>query len=90
MFFFRQWWRESYHKASISLRNDRESMLEQAANLIETKLTLLGATAIEDQLQDQVWNFIFKYLQSYNKSYRISQHYITFVGPGNDTGFSTS
>jgi len=33
-------------------------MLEQAANFIETKLTLLGATAIEDQLQDQVWNII--------------------------------
>lgn len=31
-------------------------MLEQAANLIETKLTLLGATAIEDQLQDEVRN----------------------------------
>lgn len=48
-----QWWRESYHKALISITN-HESMLEQAANLIETKLTLLGATAIEDQLQDQV------------------------------------
>lgn len=35
---------------------NREDMLEQAANLIETKLTLLGATAIEDQLQDQVRN----------------------------------
>lgn len=29
-------------------------MIENAANLIETKLRLLGATAIEDQLQDQV------------------------------------
>lgn len=33
-------------------------MLEQAANFIENKLTLLGATAIEDQLQDQVWNIL--------------------------------
>lgn len=33
-------------------------MLEETANLIETKLTLLGATAIEDQLQDQVEHFI--------------------------------
>lgn len=33
---------------------DRESKLDQAANLIESNLTLLGATAIEDQLQDEV------------------------------------
>ncbi|XP_011342314.1 probable phospholipid-transporting ATPase IA isoform X2 [Ooceraea biroi] len=58
-----QWWRESYHKASISIRN-RDSMLEQAANLIETKLTLLGATAIEDQLQDQVPETIQALLQA--------------------------
>ncbi|XP_024939743.1 probable phospholipid-transporting ATPase IA isoform X3 [Cephus cinctus] len=48
-----QWWREIYHKASISVV-DREAKLEDAANLIETKLTLLGATAIEDQLQEGV------------------------------------
>lgn len=41
----------------MSIAN-RESMLQQAANLIENKLTLLGATAIEDQLQDQVHNLI--------------------------------
>lgn len=56
---FQQWWRETYHNATISLGN-RESMIENAANLIETKLRLLGATAIEDQLQDQVcMTFIF-------------------------------
>lgn len=33
---------------------DRENKLEYAANLIENNLMLLGATAIEDQLQDQV------------------------------------
>ncbi|XP_023288941.1 probable phospholipid-transporting ATPase IA isoform X3 [Orussus abietinus] len=48
-----QWWREMYHKAKISTSN-KECKLEDAANLIENKLTLLGATAIEDQLQDQV------------------------------------
>ncbi|XP_039305237.1 probable phospholipid-transporting ATPase IA isoform X2 [Solenopsis invicta] len=58
-----QWWRESYHKASISLRN-RESMLEQSANFIESKLTLLGATAIEDQLQDQVPETIQAFIQA--------------------------
>ena len=48
-----EWWRDLYHKASINLAN-REVKVEEAADLIETKLTLLGATAIEDQLQDQV------------------------------------
>lgn len=61
-----QWWCESYYKASISMIN-RENMLEQAANLIETKLTLLGATAIEDQLQDEVrnmFNLSFSFINS--------------------------
>ncbi|XP_034952573.1 probable phospholipid-transporting ATPase IA isoform X2 [Chelonus insularis] len=47
------WWHEIYHKASTTL-SGKESKLEEAADLIETKLTLLGATAIEDHLQDQV------------------------------------
>lgn len=41
-------------------------MIENAANLIETKLRLLGATAIEDQLQDQVC-MIFIFLYSFLK-----------------------
>ncbi|XP_043668540.1 probable phospholipid-transporting ATPase IA isoform X2 [Vespula pensylvanica] len=48
-----QRWRDTYHNASISM-TDRESKLDHAANLIENNLTLLGATAIEDQLQDEV------------------------------------
>ncbi|XP_076475628.1 ATPase phospholipid transporting 8A1 isoform X5 [Bombus vancouverensis nearcticus] len=60
---FYQWWRETYHNATISLGN-RESMIENAANLIETKLRLLGATAIEDQLQDQVPETIQALLQA--------------------------
>ncbi|XP_075212548.1 ATPase phospholipid transporting 8A1 isoform X3 [Lycorma delicatula] len=46
-------WNEMYHKASISLQH-REIKMEDAANLIETNLVLLGATAVEDKLQDQV------------------------------------
>ncbi|XP_044018116.1 probable phospholipid-transporting ATPase IA isoform X3 [Aphidius gifuensis] len=46
-------WKEIYHKASITMTN-RELKIEEAANLIENKLILLGATAIEDHLQDQV------------------------------------
>ncbi|KAH8300651.1 hypothetical protein KR018_001323 [Drosophila ironensis] len=46
-------WRQTFHKASTALQN-RESKLEDAANLIEINLRLLGATAIEDRLQDGV------------------------------------
>lgn len=49
---------------------NRENMLEQAANLIETKLTLLGATAIEDQLQDEVrniFNLFFSFFYQFVK-----------------------
>ena len=43
-------WRHTFYKASTSLM-DRETRLEEAAELIEQDLFLLGATAIEDKLQ---------------------------------------
>lgn len=46
-------WKETYHKASTSMQS-RERKVEDAANLIENNLILLGATAIEDKLQDGV------------------------------------
>lgn len=46
-------WRETYHRASTAIQN-RERKVEDAASLIETNLILLGATAIEDKLQDGV------------------------------------
>ncbi|KPJ01062.1 putative phospholipid-transporting ATPase IA [Papilio xuthus] len=46
-------WSNTYHKASIAIQ-DRERKLEEAALLIENNLRLLGATAIEDKLQDGV------------------------------------
>lgn len=46
-------WKDTYHKASTSLQN-RERKVEDAANLIENNLMLLGATAIEDKLQEGV------------------------------------
>ncbi|KAJ2950446.1 hypothetical protein O0L34_g8688 [Tuta absoluta] len=48
-----QEWADTYHKASIAIHN-RESKIEEAAMLIERDLRLLGATAIEDKLQDGV------------------------------------
>jgi hypothetical protein len=44
-------WRKVFYEASIAI-HDREAKLEHAAELIETNLVLLGATAIEDKLQD--------------------------------------
>ncbi|XP_060651447.1 probable phospholipid-transporting ATPase IA isoform X3 [Drosophila nasuta] len=46
-------WNQTYHKAATSLQQ-RERKLDDAANLIEINLRLLGATAIEDRLQDGV------------------------------------
>lgn len=46
-------WSSRYHEASISL-SDREKRLEAISEEIETDLRLLGATAIEDKLQDGV------------------------------------
>lgn len=46
-------WKQLYHKATISMQH-REEKIEEAANLIERKLKLIGATAIEDKLQDGV------------------------------------
>jgi phospholipid-transporting ATPase len=48
-----QEWNKTYYKASTALQY-RERKLDDAANLIENNLILLGATAIEDRLQDQV------------------------------------
>ena len=51
-------WKHTYHRASTSMQN-REEKLSDAANLIENNLVLLGATAIEDKLQDGVTLFTF-------------------------------
>ncbi|CAI5652705.1 unnamed protein product [Oreochromis niloticus] len=48
-----QQWLEIHHRACTSLRN-RALKLEESYELIEKNLQLLGATAIEDKLQDKV------------------------------------
>lgn len=47
-----------YQEASTAL-DGREAKIEEVANMIETDLYLLGATAVEDKLQDKV---IFDFL----------------------------
>jgi P-type E1-E2 ATPase len=46
-------WIESYRKAQSAIF-DREAACDKAAELIEKDMTLMGATAIEDKLQDGV------------------------------------
>ncbi|KAL8651907.1 MAG: hypothetical protein Q9210_002997 [Variospora velana] len=50
---FQQWW-QIYEKASTTVSGNRAEELDKAAELIEHDFTLLGATAIEDKLQDGV------------------------------------
>ncbi|KAJ3321187.1 hypothetical protein HDV06_004530 [Boothiomyces sp. JEL0866] len=45
--------KKQYDEAEISLDN-REEKIAQASDIVETGLTLLGCTAIEDKLQDRV------------------------------------
>ncbi|KNC99972.1 phospholipid-translocating P-type ATPase, flippase [Spizellomyces punctatus DAOM BR117] len=46
-------WSKIYEKAATTI-NNRGAELDKAAELIEKELFLLGATAIEDRLQDEV------------------------------------
>jgi hypothetical protein len=59
--FVSQEWNRTYYKASTALQY-RERKMDDAANLIENNLILLGATAIEDRLQDQVSHFKYQEL----------------------------
>ncbi|CAI2167189.1 19988_t:CDS:2 [Funneliformis geosporum] len=46
-------WAKKYAEAASSI-NDREEKIEQACEMIEHSLTLMGGTAIEDRLQEGV------------------------------------
>ncbi|KIY50739.1 phospholipid-translocating P-type ATPase [Fistulina hepatica ATCC 64428] len=46
-------WSERYHAATVALEN-RETLIEEVCTELEYDLRLLGATAIEDKLQDGV------------------------------------
>ena len=46
-------WSEKFHEANIAIEN-KDEKLDEVAKLMEENLTLLGATAIEDKLQDGV------------------------------------
>jgi phospholipid-transporting ATPase len=44
---------DMYKEADL-LISDRQSRTDKVTELLESDLTLLGATAVEDKLQDQV------------------------------------
>ena len=46
--------KKNWDAAEISLSANREELLDAASDLIETDMSLLGCTAIEDKLQDKV------------------------------------
>jgi phospholipid-translocating ATPase len=46
-------WATRYHDATVALQN-REEMIDEVSAELEQDLRLLGATAIEDRLQDGV------------------------------------
>lgn len=46
-------WSENYHNATVAI-DDREGKIEASSAALEVDLRLLGATAIEDRLQDGV------------------------------------
>ena len=45
---------DKVHRAATTSLQDREGALERAAEEIEVDMTIVGATAIEDKLQDGV------------------------------------
>lgn len=49
-----QEWYQVFEKAGTTVGGNRQEELDKAAEIIETDFYLLGATAIEDQLQDGV------------------------------------
>ncbi|KAH6894999.1 phospholipid-translocating ATPase [Coprinopsis sp. MPI-PUGE-AT-0042] len=51
---FYEAWSERYHEATVAM-DDREEKVEAVSSEIEKDLRLLGATAIEDRLQDGIW-----------------------------------
>ena len=56
-------WNQNWKVATAAI-NNREQLVEEAATKIECNLTLIGATAIEDRLQDQVPETIKKLLEA--------------------------
>lgn len=47
-------WNATFTKAKTTIGSDRDELLDKASDLIERDLFLVGATAVEDKLQQGV------------------------------------
>ncbi|EYU45866.1 hypothetical protein ABFS82_04G095300 [Erythranthe guttata] len=57
-------WNEEFMRAKTSIGGDREGMLERISDMMEKDLILVGATAVEDKLQNGVPQCIDKLAQA--------------------------
>ncbi|KAD4585128.1 hypothetical protein E3N88_22729 [Mikania micrantha] len=57
-------WNEEFIKAKTAIGGDREAMLERVSDVMEKDLILVGATAVEDKLQQGVPQCIDKLAQA--------------------------
>ncbi|KAL5698697.1 P-type phospholipid transporter [Ranunculus cassubicifolius] len=57
-------WNSEFQKAKTTLGSERDAVLERVSDMIETDLTLVGATAVEDKLQKGVPQCIDKLAQA--------------------------
>ena len=57
-------WNAQFHEASIAIEN-KDEKIDSVAKLMESNLSLLGATAIEDKLQDGVPDTIAQLLDAH-------------------------
>ncbi|XP_024973098.1 probable phospholipid-transporting ATPase 4 [Cynara cardunculus var. scolymus] len=57
-------WNDEFVKAKTAITGDREAMLERVSDMMERDLILIGATAVEDKLQQGVPQCIDKLAQA--------------------------
>lgn len=61
-------WNEEFVRAKTAIGGDREGMLERIADVMERDFTLVGATAVEDKLQNGVRLLSYQCLKSITPS----------------------
>lgn len=58
-------WNNEFQKAKTSIGGDRDAMLERVSDLMERELILVGATAVEDKLQNGVKTIsVYRYIHT--------------------------
>lgn len=57
-------WNEEFIRAKTAIGGDREAMLDRVADMMEKDFILVGATAVEDKLQNGVWLISYQCYES--------------------------